>query len=218
VTYEELVKKIRIRLDDVTLPYLWESSELYDYILESLQEILVDTCLLSSSFSSEITADSRYVELKSGYLLDDDLSFKGEVFTVDEDEVFFDTTPLTLLPREWTRSNADSGDPRWYYLKRGRLYVYPPPSEDGTVYYEGFYNITSIEDKESEILLPKRHQSAIIPGVMAKAYMKPDSDTFYPKKALESEALFKQKIDKIKQDIMFMERNPKPTEIHEGLL
>ena len=204
MTYQELINRVREKLDDTRKPFLWEDSELADGILESLQYFLSETEALKKTFETKIRKGTRYTEVDQTVL--------------SVDEVYFENVFISLWPKDDLPIDQATGTPIWYYFKDSAIWLYPLPDEDGMLEYRGPYTITSIKDKAKSLPIKDRDQLILIDGAMERAYLKQDSETFNPQQSKIFGSRFIFNVEKVKQKITKAEYNPRVNPIAGGLL
>lgn len=210
MTYKELLSIVRGELDDVLEPFMWSDSELQRYLLLSLQQAFSDTKTYEKTFEDiTIQADSEYFQCTD------------EVLFIKENEVEFDNNSLFLEdPTILRRYKTLSGPPRWYYHvpESNLLYLVPSPDEDGTLTFTATCTLVDISDLSKPMLGNPRYHLYYVDGVMARAYLKQDSQTYNPQQSKLHYQLFRQSIESIKKDLVRAKYNPRTMGIHEGLL
>jgi hypothetical protein len=215
--YQELIDKARLRLFDTQEPYLWSGEELLDCLVESLHYLMSETKLMRASITESLTAGQTPIPLASGQLLaPTDVSFEGEVIMLSD--VFFDGEELMLYPKEDLFNFNTPGTPHWYFVRNRKLYLRPIQDTNGDLTYEGVYVITNVLDRFAEILIPPMYHLYLLPGIMEKAYMKTDSETFRPQESMDMGKQFRFRVESIKKDIMRSEKVGRQTPIARGLL
>lgn len=204
MTYQELINKVREKLDDVKKPYLWEDSELGDCVLESLQFFLSEVQPLKKSFEVRIRKGTRYTEV--------------DPLVLEVEEVFFEDVFISLWPKDDLPVDQATGTPKWYYFKDSAIWLYPLPESDGTLEYRGSYTVVTIEDTSKPLPIKERYQLILIDGAIERAYLKQDSETFNPQQSKIFGSRFVFNIEKTKQKITKAEHNPRANPVAGGLL
>ncbi|RLG69039.1 hypothetical protein DRN93_01225 [archaeon] len=208
MTYEEVIVRARERLDDVVKPYLWSSLELKQYLVEALDELLSETLIYSKSFKEiEVRGGSKYYKTPS------------YVIAIDEESVYFDETQLVLADRDDViRGFRTPGSPLWYFFQDKKIYFFPYPKENGELSFEARCTIESIPDASEVVPIQPNYHFFLIYGIMARAFLKVDSETYNPQQAQKYDLLFKQKIEEIKKRKLREEYTIRQNPVHQGLL
>lgn len=188
---EELYTRLRVDLDDVALPYLWSSGELYSY-LDSAQKTfcrltqgIPDTIPLPLVTDSEwYPRDKRILKIRGATRLRDNIMLGRPVRVIDyatqaNECGYFDSRsgPVSDL--------VDS-------QRKGFLRAYPIPNHGATIELSVFRLPNTIEDgSDDELEVDEMHHLFLIDGAMMMAYRKHDADTLDKTKAAEAEARFR---------------------------
>lgn len=191
----DIIRIWRSDVDDTAQPYLWSDEEALDFLADAQNEACRRARLLVDSGSSEITR-IVLVSGQSQYQLDPRVLFirkariagsmplarKNEQDMADVDPYWEDAAQSTE-PRVFM-ADTDTGFVRFW----------PTPDTDGsivlmTVVRDPLVEIKTPEDQPE--INPRLHRSLRF-WMTYRACMKPDEETFDPKKAEQALSLFEQ--------------------------
>ncbi len=209
----QIINRVRSLIDDNVEPYRWTDEDLVEYLNDSIEEICIELPLLTDSTNvtspnaicsipivastSKYSLDARVVKVLDAYFDATDLSSTNYKMIIGSSYV------LDEYESNW-KAYSSASPPRYIIddIDYGCIKLVPTPSKAGTLSMRVWrlpltrLNITSF-DNEPEI--NQRFHRHLIDGVISKAYLKMDSETYHPKKAMEHEQRWLNNISKFKK-------------------
>lgn len=192
----DFISIVRAYLNDSQPPYLWEDDELLSYLVQVLQTIgdEVPFIVVRDTTLSTVADQNEY-------------SFDGvlEVLKVVE---------LTKTDYDRILPDGETGEPRYYAVQGNTLWVYPVPDKEYTfsvVVAPMLYNVTFTDRIE-------QFRPFFIDGVLWRAYLKNDSETFAPQMAAYYEQMFMRELVKFRQKLILQREPFAVCRAHKGLL
>ena len=195
--------KLRVRLDDQDLPYLWSDSELNDYLVRAYDEACVRARLITDSSDASICQ----ITLVSGqrlYEIDDSIIEVNRVHVADDYDPLIKTT-ISNLDTDFGNWVVDTGKPEFWYLdplshdagiQKIGLYKTPDADNAGRVLTMTVtrYPVDQLDSDTSEPTeLNSRYHHDLLDWGEREAFMKHDAETTNPVKAVRAEARFEQR-------------------------
>lgn len=186
---KSLEASFRDTVDDLKIPGLWSPAEFLRYLNEAVNDACERARLLEDFETPEITRitiragkasyplDPRIIDVRSAKL---DLQNAPLVARVPDD-----------LDRDYPQWRTQVGRPWAYVDNTNTITLVDIPVADDVlrlrVVRRPLQELT--KDGDCPEIPPHLHEQ-LLQGVMARAYMKRDADTFNPQKAAEHEVLF----------------------------
>jgi hypothetical protein len=201
MTLSEILLQARTDLDDLVVPYLWSDADLLDGINYSVDRICESAFLL---YDNETPATCGPISIPA----------LGEYFTKDARIIEIrelrltpvDTTiswlyPLKKRSREWLENHystwptADPSKPELYCenIRKGSVRLIPAPDiacKATMIVYRYPLVKMSLSALTAEPEFEERFHKFIRYGVLSRAYLKADNETYDAKKAEEYRVLF----------------------------
>ena len=199
----ELCDRCSSDLDDTSVPPLWSKNDLIRYAQYAVNKMCEECKFLVDSTTPAIT-EITLAKTVSIYALDPLII---EVLEVYPDWgsmplIKTDTNDLTRLTNWRTRTGTPRGYALDYQIDKLKVFPIPEDADDGhkinltVVRYPLIsFSTTNMESQTPEI--PARYHEDLINGMISKAYLKHDSETFNEKSAAIFAALFKARMDEI---------------------
>lgn len=203
MTLLELINKCASDLDDMKEPYLWSDDDLVRAAQLAINKMCEECKFLMDSATTAIT-EITLVTATSLYDLDPRII---EVLEVYPD---WGTSPLIKTEisdlTKITEWRTQTGTPRGYLLdfQIDKLRVYPIPEAADNGYKLNLsvvrypladFSTTDMSLQTPEI--PARYHEDLVNGMLAKAYLKKDSETFNDKLSTFFEAKFRTRMNEI---------------------
>lgn len=195
----DIIRLWRSDVDDAAQPYLWTDEEALDYLADAQNEACRRARLLVDSSGGELTR-IVLVANQSQYPLDPRVLFIRKARIAG-------SMPL----RRMNEQDMASHDPMWEDAQpqpeprvfmadtdTGMVRFWPTPAMDGsivlmTVVRDPLAEIATLDDQPE--INPRLHRSLRF-WMTYRACMKPDEETFDPKKAEQALALFEMEFGK----------------------
>lgn len=192
--WERIKTLFRQRVEDtVGPPYMWSEEEVEEYA-EAAQ---LDAARRAHLLVTSSKAPARALVVAGLAAVDLD----RRVVFIRRARLASQTTPLFIR----TSRAMDDTVPGWESARpgtpqvlipdgeNGAVRLYPPSAKDDelqmTVVHEPLKPVVDA-DPDAEPEIPERYQRALVHGMAALAYLRPDSETFSPDGAAKAEALF----------------------------
>ncbi|MEO5333033.1 MAG: hypothetical protein H7839_13520 [Magnetococcus sp. YQC-5] len=188
----ELITAARNRLDDKVDPFLWDTSELTQYI---------NTGIIEACVRSELILDARTpavckIDLQAGqgeYNLHPKVLFikSATIGTAPRTKIYKATTPLLFA--NCYDFPTGTGVPNYYLLDvgNGRVGVYPiPEANDEMWFYVSRLPLLPLSDQASTPEIQEPYHFGLINWVCHEAYLKEDAETKDETKAMKYLSLF----------------------------
>lgn len=189
---DELIASVRNRLDDKVEPFLWDTSELTQYI---------NTAVIEACIRAELILDARTpavckINLQAGqgeYDLHSKVLFikSATIGTAPRTKLYKATTPL--LDANCNDFPIGTGVPQYYVLDvgTGRVGVYPIPEANNEMwFYVSRLPLVSLSDPGSTPEIPELYHFGLIHWACHEAYLKEDAETKDETKAMKYLSLF----------------------------
>lgn len=186
----DLIVAFRARADDLTEPPLWSDDEVTLYLNEAQNEAATRALLIRDSTTAAVCTIAITT-------VPTDYALHTSVLVVDRVKLASQTSPLARVTVDWLDENcADweagtAGTPRYFVEDAGRIRLVPKSSVSDTLaltVYRLPLEAMNAEDDVPEIHAREHHR--MIDWALRCAYLKPDTDAFDKKRALDSEAMF----------------------------
>jgi len=204
MTVSEFLNNIRDKLADTNDPLLWRDDELLTYLNDVLGYIYTEIPLLEKKYSFQTQKDT------SSYALPDDFDREFSVYC--ENSMVY-----KLSMGEIENLFLQGGKPRYYCIYDNYIHLAPVPDKayDICLYYVGRERDLTFDD---EITLPRKLFPALEHGVLWRAYMKADSETFNLELAQYNYSTFISLVSFFKARHVRDKDVPRLSAIHRGLL
>jgi hypothetical protein len=228
ITVTGIVEQCRRRLGDTEETYNWSNVELVD---DYLSNLLVELCedIPMPMIEDVTTASVCQIAVGIG---DDVLTPSPLITKIVTAQLSSQDNLLRLLTAaqmdagfpNW--QDADDGEPQYLIVDgvgSGRVRLYPPSAAVDTLNLAVYrLPLTDLSWPTSQSLtpeIPAKFHRRLINGILAKAYLKDDPDTYNPKKAADCLALWAQDQEMIKR-AMLRERahEVEIVQLHPGLM
>lgn len=203
----ELIEKVRLQLADTVSPYLWTNDELFDYLKITINEVYV-TC------KDVFPKTDIVIQTTAGvyrYPLGSSLYSIGSVIC--------DRISLRFIPVShfFTLDLSMKGKPVYYSLMENEVYVYPVPDKEYELRLISFFRPSEDIDLEDDIPTEDDWVGLFMYGVMWRAYLKDDTESF-SQKALYYESKYKEELLRLRAQLTRDSQVIEITPVHRGLL
>lgn len=200
-----ILVRIRNKLADTIQPFLWSDNELLDYINDTLNFIFSEIETLEFEYTIKTVANTKSYTLPSDF--DRELS------------IYCDDIKLAKIPLGELNSLPEgTGKPVYYAIFDNKIHFNPIPDKEYDVYLYYIRRASPSITADDELNLPLYMISALEYGILWKAYMKEDSETFDFKLAQYYYNLFISAVSFFRARYVRKKDIPRPSIIHRGLL
>lgn len=187
----DVLKSLRVRLDDEGQPPLWSDNALVDYINDAVNEacvralLIYDSSAASAVTSLPITAGQAVYHLDSRILQVVRCRFNGTLLCRRQKDQLDST--------EGSRWEDRTGPPWAFIEEESTLQLYPVPAGAGTVQMDVRrlpLERLEVDDPDAELEINDQHITRMLEWCLHLAYSKRDSDTEDLQRAARHENLF----------------------------
>lgn len=195
MTSQELHLFCRTKLDDligvVKRQSLFSVDELYSYISDVQERIASECLLLRRSVPLTLEAGDSEVARPVGLLRIDELRYSRGLTKKRLKQSTASDVPIEVA----------SGDPSYYELDSNpdAIVFDRAPAEAAALIVRGRFMPQDRVAKNKEIEVPAQYHHRFVNGVLAQAFLKPDTESYNPQKAAGYNALFARDIEEIKR-------------------
>lgn len=193
----DLIRIWRSDVDDQTMPQLWSDEEAYDYANDAQNEACRRARLLVDTTTTEITTIDVVAEAAT-YGLDPRVLFVRKArFAGSAGLQRMSLADMEAFNPTWEDSSP--GTPQMFIcdVDTGTICLWPPPAEDGTLIMTVVRDpLVEMNDDDDVPEIAARYHRSLRHWMTYRACMKPDDETFDPKKAASALALFEEEFGK----------------------
>jgi hypothetical protein len=179
MTSSDFIKLARRKLDDLvgtSTSLGWSDDDILDY----LYEVSVDVAQEARCIRDANTVDVCQIDVETGTSLYDLHESIIDILRVDH-HTTTTATELKLAAEEYVATQCikyktTDGVPSLYLLEDEGIRLDRVPTEDGTLYLKVVRGVLTRPTKAGECSeIPPRYHGLLLNGVLARAFMKPDS-------------------------------------------
>lgn len=183
MTLQELLSFVRKKTRDTLEPFFWQDEELVEWINEALNDAAIRGRLCHASAAQEIIIPADGV-------LEPVFTLPKQVYEITGAWIYgnggcgekrkslhiLSTEILDEKIRGWREM---IGDPEWLIQFDNQFRIAPVvPGKEYNLYLEGYREPAYLESMDDEPEIHPSHHVHLLDGVLAKAYLIPDSQIF----------------------------------------